>query len=157
MGLGKETGSEAATSVVLGRKSEGALCKLSGFKMLYHSSMDELSEAVATLLQSVGKSLVDIDFILTGINGYEENDKAYLSEAKTLFGNKPLLKYKHLFGESFTASGIGFYVAAQCLKAGRVPASLFVKQSEVCDKMPSCILLYNHSDGRNFSFTLLER
>ena len=119
--------------------------------------MDELSEAVATLLQSAGKSLVDVDYILTGINGYEANDQAYLSETKTLFGNKPLLKYKHLFGESFTASGIGLYVAAQCLKAGRVPASLFVKPSEVCDKRPKCILLYNRSDGRNFSFTLLEK
>ena len=156
MGLGKEIGGEAAASVVLGRKSEGALCKLSGFRMLYHPSMDELSAAVATLLQSAEKSLVDIDFILTGINGYEKNDEAYLSETKTLFGNKALLKYKHLFGESFTASGIGLYVAAQCLKAGRVPASLFVKPSEISDKQPKCILLYNHSDGRNFSFTLLE-
>ena len=156
MGLGKEIGGEAAASVVLGRKSEGALCKLSGFRMLYNPSMDELSAAVATLLQSAEKSLVDIDFILTGINGYEKNDEAYLSETKTLFGNKALLKYKHLFGESFTASGIGLYVAAQCLKAGRVPASLFVKPSEISDKQPKCILLYNHSDGRNFSFTLLE-
>lgn len=156
MGLGKEIGGEAAASVVLGRKSEGALCKLSGFRMLYNPSMDELSAAVATLLQSAGKGLVDVDFILTGINGYEKNDEAYFSETKTLFGNKTLLKYKHLFGESFTASGIGMYVAAQCVKAGRVPASLFVKPSEVSDKQPKCILLYNHSDGRNFSFTLLE-
>ena len=156
MGLGKEIGGEAAASVVLGRKSEGALCKLSGFRMLYNPSMDELSAAVATLLQSAGKGLVDVDFILTGINGYEKNDEAYFSETKTLFGNKALLKYKHLFGESFTASGLGMYVAAQCLKAGRVPASLFVKPSEISDKQPKCILLYNHSDGRNFSFTLLE-
>ena len=157
MGLGKETGSEVAASVVLGRKSEGALCKLSGFRMLYHASMDELSEAVATLLQSAGKSLADVDYVLTGINGYEVNDGMYLSETKMLFGNRPLLKYKHLFGESFTASGIGLYVAAQCLKAGRVPVALFVNPSEGCDKRPKCILLYNRSDGRNYSFTLLER
>lgn len=156
MGLGKEIGGEAAASVVLGRKSENALCKLSGFRMLYLPSMDELSAAVATMLQSAGKSLVDVDFILTGINGYEKNDEAYFSETKTLFGNTALLKYKHLFGESFTASGIGLYVAAQCLKAGRVPNSLFVNPSDICDKQPKSILLYNHSDGRNFSFTLLE-
>jgi len=100
--------------------------------------------------------LADVNYILTGISGDHENDKAYLEETKTLFGDKPLLKYKHLFGESFTASGLGFYAAAQCLKAGRVPASLFVKQEEITDKQPKCILIYNRSDGKNVSLTLLE-
>ncbi len=73
-----------------------------------------------------------------------------------LFGDKPLLKYKHLFGESFTASGLGFYVAAQCLKAGHIPASLFVKETKISEKGVQCILIYNRSDGRNVSLTLLE-
>ena len=40
------------------------------------------------------------------MSGNHQNDAAYLSETKMLFGDKPLLKYKHLFGESFTASGL---------------------------------------------------
>jgi len=79
-----------------------------------------------------------------------------LQETKTLFGDKPLLKFKHLFGESFTSSGIGLYVAAQCLKVGRVPSTLFVDPKESKDKQPKCILLYNRSDGKNVSLTLLE-
>ena len=118
--------------------------------------MNTLMDAVATILQAAGKSLADVDFILTGISGNHGNDKAYLEETKTLFGDKPLLRYKPLFGESFTASGLGFYVAAQCLKAGRVPASLFVNKADVTAKQPKCILLYNRSDGKNVSLTLLE-
>ena len=157
MGHDSEICGEAAVSVVLGKNTENALCKLSGMKVLYHPTMEILSKAVNTLLQNAGKCIEDIDFILTGISGYEKNDQAYLSECETLFGQMPLLKYKHLFGESFTASGLGFYVAAQCLKAGKVPAHLFVNQEKVCEKQPHCILLYNRSDGKNFTLTLLEK
>ena len=174
MGKDDEMCGEAAVSVVLSShceersKPEGftdrtggnpenePLCKLTGFQMLHQPTMNTLMDAVTHLLQSSGKSLTDVDYILTGISGDIESDEAYLKETKTLFGDKPLLKYKHLFGESFTASGLGFYAAAQCLKTGRVPASLFVRQEEVTNKQPKCILLYNRSDGKNVSFTLLE-
>jgi 3-oxoacyl-(acyl-carrier-protein) synthase len=113
-------------------------------------------DAVATMLQEAGKSLADIDFILTGMSGNHQSDAAYLEECKTLFGDKPLLRYKHLFGETFTASGLGFYVAAQCLKAGKIPTSLFVNPDRVSTKRPESIILFNHSDGNNCSLTLLE-
>lgn len=124
--------------------------------MLHQPTMNALTDAVASLLQSAGKRLADVDFILTGISGNHENDQAYVEETRTLFGDTPLLRYKHLFGESFTASGLGFYVAAQCLKAGQIPASLFVNKADVTDRKPKCILLYNRSDGKNVSLTLLE-
>ncbi len=169
MGMDDEKCGEAAVSVVLSSHCEEStaasrhceeerrsnpLCKLIGFQMLHNPSQNALVDAVATLLQSAEKSLADIDFILTGMSGNYEGDRAYREEAKTLFGDKPLLRYKHLFGESFTASGLGFYVAAQCLKAGRVPDSLFVNAKD--ERSPKCILLYNRSDGKNVSLTLLE-
>ena len=132
------------------------LCKLTGFQLLHQPTMNALKDTVAKMLQSAGKHFTDVDYILTGISGDHDHDKAYIEETTTLFGDKPLLKYKHLFGESFTASGLGFYVAAQCLKSGRVPAALFVDPKEASDKQPKCILLYNRSDGKNVSLTLLE-
>jgi len=157
MGKDNEICGEAAVSVVLGRNAEKSLCKLSGMRVLYHPTIETLSKAVAILLKNAEKRIEDVDFILTGISGHEESDQAYLAESETLFGKVPLLKYKHLFGESFTASGLGFYVAAQCLKAGKVPAHLFVNQEATSEKQPHCILLYNRSDGKNFTLTLLEK
>lgn len=154
MGQDDEMCGESAVSVVLGRNSDKALCKLTGFAMLHQPTMNALMDAVAQVLQSAGKSLADVDYILTGISGNHGSDQAYQEETKILFGDKPLLRYKHLFGESFTASGLGFYVAAQCLKAGRVPDSLFVNAKD--ERSPKCILLYNRSDGKNVSLTLLE-
>lgn len=154
-----EISGETAVSVVLASQTPPEtkpLCRLTGFKMLHQPTPDALKEALDSLLLSTGKSLADIDFILTGISGGHDSDQAYLSETKSLFGDKPLLRYKHLFGESFTASGLGFYVAAQCLNVGRIPASLFVDAKEITENKPTSILLYNHSDGNNFSLTLLE-
>ena len=156
MGKDDERCGEAAVSVILGRKNDNALCKLTGFKMLHQPAINTFIDVLAKMLQSAGKSLADVDFILTGISGDQSRDEAYRQETKILFGDKPLLKYKYLFGESFTSSGIGLYVAAQCLKVGHVPASLFVDEKEITDKQPKCILLYNISDGKNCSLTLLE-
>ena len=173
MGQDDERCGEVAVSVVLSRHCEErsnpdmsalrqaqgpqSLCRLTGLKMLHQPTMNDLMDAVTTMLQLAERSLADVDYILTGISGNHENDKAYLAETKTLFGDKPLLKYKHLFGENFTASGLGFYVAAQCLKAGRVPSHLFVNANEASDKQPACIMLFNRSDGKDFTLTLLER
>ena len=132
------------------------LCQLTGFQLLHQPTMTTLQESLGKLLQNAGKTLADVDYILTGLSGNHSNDEAYLKETKCLFGDKPLLKFKHLFGESFTSSGIGLYVAAQCLKAGRVPAALFVDAKAASDRQPKCILLYNRSDGKNVSLTLLE-
>ena len=165
MGQDDERCGEVAVSVVLSRDMsvpepvEGPqpLCRLTGLKMLHQPTMNDLMDAVTTMLQSAERSLADVDFILTGISGNHQNDTAYLAETKTLFGDKPLLKYKHLFGENFTASGLGFYVAAQCLNAGKVPSHLFVNANEATDKQPVCILLFNRSDGKDYTLTLLEK
>ena len=156
MGQDDEMCGESAVSVVLSRSRDEALCELKGLKMLHRPSTSELKENVTNLLHKSRKTMSDIDFILTGISGNHSYDEAYLKEARLLFGDKPLLKYKHLFGESFTSSGLGLYVAAQCLKAGRVPAALFVDPKAASDRQPKCILLYNRSDGKNVSLTLLE-
>ena len=158
MGQDDERCGEVAISVVLSREQgPQSLCRLTGLEMLHQPTTNDLIDTIATMLQTANKSLADVDYILTGISGDHKSDEAYLDETKTLFGDKPLLKYKHLFGENFTASGLSFYVAAQCLKAGRVPSHLFVNASEAIEKQPACILLFNRSDGKDYTLILLEK
>ena len=147
MGQDTEMCGEAAVSVVLGTEQRNHLCKLLYFKLLHQPTMEKLKAVTADL---------KADYILTGISGNTNSDAAYLKECKELFGDTPLLRYKHLFGESFTASGIGFYVAAQCLKAKMIPAHMFVNEQDITGKEPHNILIFNHSDGTNYSLTLME-
>ena len=170
MGQDDERCGEVAVSVVLSNDMSALrpfdelrvqgpqpLCHLTGLKMLHQPTINDLINAVATMLQTANRCLTDVDYILTGINGDHKSNEAYITETKTLFGDKPLLKYKHLFGENFTSSGLGFYVAAQCLKAGRVPSHLFVNGSEANERQPDCILLFNRSDGKDYTLILLEK
>lgn len=131
MGQDDEMCGEAAVSVVLSTEAQDYLCKLVNFKMLHKPTMEKL-KTIAKDFQA--------EYILTGISGNHKSDEAYMKECKELFGEAKLLKYKHLFGESFTSSGLGVYVAAHYLKAGKL----------------SKILVFNHSDGNNYSLTLLE-
>lgn len=157
MGQDEERCGEVAVSVVLSTNSEAQpLCRLTGLKMLHQPALEDLKAALANLLQEAGHGLADVDYVLTGISGNHHSDEAYHTETKALFGDKPLLKYKHLFGENFTASGLGFYVAAQCLGTGKVPATLFVDATQATDQQPSCILIFNRSDGKDYTITLLE-
>ena len=104
MGQDDERCGEVAVSVVLSREvsalrqAQGPqpLCRLTGLKMLHQPTMNDLMDAVTTMLQSAERSLADVDYILTGMSGNHQSDKAYLAETKTLFGDKSLLKYKHL-------------------------------------------------------------
>ena len=51
----------------------------------------------------------------------------------------------------------GHHVCGKCLKAGRVPSHLFVNADEATERQPACILLFNRSDGKDYTLTLLER
>ena len=159
MGQDEERCGEVAVSMVLSNENMSGkkpLCRLTGLKMLHQPAMSDLKDALGDMLQSAHRSLDQVDVVLTGISGDHKSDAAYLEETQALFGDKPLLKYKHLFGENFTASGLGFYVAAHCLDKGFIPETLFVDPAEKNTNHLDCIVLFNHSDGNNYTLTLME-
>ena len=159
-GQGVEVCGEAATSVVLGRGTVAGsgqpLCRLAGMRILSHSDAETLNVALQGLLARAGRTTDDIDAVLCGVSGNPTSDALYLSETSRMVGEKPLLRYKHLFGQSFTASGLGFYVAAQCLKRGFIPDFLYVDKMQRLSGAPRCLLLYNRGDGHSRSLILLE-
>ena len=122
------------------------------------------------------------DFIMVGTNGNPENDKIYFDNCAKLFPNVPLLQYKHIFGESYTAPALGVYAAAVCLQRGEIPDFLDVRLSDMrCEKQGSLtshvpnlntqysilkshvanrkskILCYNHFENKNHTFILLSQ
>ena len=95
MGKDDERCGEAAVSIVLvaSRHCEERsnpeiqpLCKLSGFQMLHQPMVNTLMDTVAKLLQSAGKSIADVDYILTGISGDHGNVR------NRLFFNSKVIK-----------------------------------------------------------------
>ncbi|MDR0413386.1 MAG: beta-ketoacyl synthase chain length factor [Dysgonamonadaceae bacterium] len=148
---------ETAVSLLLGgHKRENALCRLQGIEFLYRPEKDDLQQSLGRLLQQSQCRMEDIDAVMTGYNGQEANDRVYTENCARLFPGKRLLHYKHLFGESYTASGLGVYAAAACLGRQSIPAHLFFHPGNREQQGVRHLLFYNQFENKNHSFILLS-
>lgn len=134
--------SEAAVSVLLeADSSKPSMCTLEDVRIVNRPSKEELAEII---------SRYDVDAVMTGRSGNPENDSWYSFISQDI----PQLSYKPVFGVSFSASALGFYATACCLKAGRIPSVLNGGRGDLaCNKG---ILLVNAVEGRHYSFALLK-
>lgn len=148
---------EVAVSVLLtADNTTDRLCELAGIRIFREAGIKHCATILDTMLQEAGMTTSDISAIMTGINGNKPNDRFYADITQALFPDKPLLRYKHLFGENYTASAFGVYATAQCLKTGTIPACLTVGAGPV-PTSPTSILLINQMNGKDISFTLLKK
>lgn len=137
--VGQVTAGEASVAMVLTTAPVDALCMLEDVRVSYKRP-DSLPK--------------DIDAIMIGTNGSGDNDCVY-KELTALCPKVPLLHYKHIFGESYTASALGIYASAHILKRGEAPA--FMRWEKCAQPLPvSRLLFINHSDGKCFSYVLMS-
>ena len=149
---------EAAVSMLLDTvKNENTICEVSDVELMYSPTSEQLQKQLDEMLEKTGCKLSDIDAVLTGLSTHAKNDEVYNDTITNLFEDRPIMQYKHLFGESFSSSALGVYVAATCLHKGRVPSFLLSGMS------PSAgvndvkrILIYNHYKNKSHSFILLS-
>lgn len=148
---------EAAVSMLLSsEKTDHALCEVSGVDMLYRPSAIQLENAVHRLLAEADCTLSDVDAVMMGWNTNPGNDIVYQEAVNGLFADMPVMQYKHLFGQSFTAPALGAYTAARCLQRGFVPGHLMMNSDEDL-KQVKRILLYNHYNNKSYSLILLSQ
>lgn len=147
------------TSVALfleNQKKENSLCQLQNVELLYKPTFEKMQKAIQNILKQAKLQLNDIDALMLGLSGDCENDKIYLDFAKNHFPNVPIAWYKHIFGESFTASAFGVYAAAECLTKKIIPANLLYTNGNAV-KNPQNILIYNHFQNKDHSLILLSK
>ncbi len=112
---------------------------LSCFKTFYNTPAEQLHAAYSEI---VSQEAIP-DLILLGTNGNEKNDRQYdwISSLKI-----PVLNYKKYCGEYPTAPAFAHWMACNILRKGHSGMN-----------NPKKILIYNHSEGRNHSFTFIEK
>lgn len=139
---GQVTASEASMAMILSEESEKALCEIVDMKM----SFGQPDTTTWPL---------HVDAVLVGLSGSEQNDQAYQA-IRQRYASLPMLRYKHLFGECYSASGLGIYAAAHLLSQGMAPS--FMRCDGKTAALPlNRLLVVNHSDGDNFSYVLMQR
>jgi 3-oxoacyl-(acyl-carrier-protein) synthase len=150
------SGETAASMMLADRPGAGALCRLSGVELLYRPGEEGLRRALDRLSREAGVGLDEVDAVMTGANGHPRDDQAYGETCPRLFPGKPLLRYKHLFGESYTAPALGVYAAATCLHRQRVPAHLCAGEDGVERRGVKHLLCYHHFENKTHSLVLLS-
>lgn len=153
---GKCFAGETAVSMLLGNEKDShTLCRIDGVELMYRPTPVQMRETLGGLLSRSGCESTEIDAVLTGINTHQQNDEVYHDVMAHLFEHCPMMQYKHLFGESFTSSALGVYVAATCLHRREVPSHLLCGGTKALPDLKR-ILVYNHYNNKSHSFTLLS-
>ena len=124
--------------------------------MRYRPDKKELKQSLELLLENTNCSFEDIDVVMTGCNGEQSNDCVYAENCQSLFPDKKIIQYKHIFGELYTASGLGVYASAVLLSRNRIPAHFFVNAQKEDLVGIKNILFYNQFENKNHSFILLS-
>ena len=122
---GQVTASEASVAMMLTTDPTDALCEVEQMSMSFGTP------AVPQ---------TDTDLLVVGTNDSEANDAPY-RQVISQYPGIQTFDYKKLFGESYTASGLGIYATAHLLHQGKATRALFV----------------NHSDGQNHSYVVLKK
>ena len=149
---GTFAGENSVSLLLTTQPSEQPLCELCDTQLFYRPSDEQLKACVEKLCHAF--NINRIDAIVIGNNGDKENDAEYRRLAQLLTPDAKQIIYKHLFGESFTMSGLGIYVAATCLKEKCVPAHITMDNEAL--ENPQTILVLNHFKQLDYSITLLK-
>ncbi len=139
--------SEASVSMLLDSDKTGSKCEIKDILVAYNTSFDALLNSFISR-----NEISHLDALITGVNGWEKHDNAYNALFSAL-PEVPQLHYKHIFGESCSASALGIYASALCLKHGEVPVTL---QHEGKTSLPVKNLLVANSSGSNKSLIFLK-
>lgn len=152
---GSFSGEVSVSFMLQNQQAPSSLCRVDAVEVLHKPSEQQLGAALSSVLNSAGIGIAQVDAVVIGKSGDRDNDLVYQQVAQQLFPNVPQVWYKHIFGESYSASALAMYVAAICLKRGRVPEHLILKGLPAISN-PKHILLYNHFQNANHSFILLS-
>ena len=153
---GSFAGECSAALFLQNEKNDATLCTLQNVEILYKPTIEKLQATLQQMLQQANVPFVDIDAIMLGLSGDATNDKIYHDFANTIFPHKPIAWYKNIFGDSYTASALGVYAAATCIKQGSIPEHLLYNEERKNVK-PQHIVVYNHFQGKDHSLILLSK
>ena len=116
------------------------------------ANVAEINDQIANFLSGQSLTAADIDVVLMGNNGDEQNDIVYKEASNTVFKNNALANYKHLCGEYPTSAAFALWLAANCIKEGKLPDVLAVPSPQKIKK----ILIYNHYQNIHYSLMLVS-
>ncbi|HSG67406.1 MAG TPA: beta-ketoacyl synthase chain length factor [Bacteroidales bacterium] len=155
-GRGSIAGEGASFFLLSGQPHPDNYARFAGVKTFYRPiSMEESTNFIENFLHENKLAINDVDMVIGGMNGDEENDSVYLSSKERLFKNVPYARYKHLSGDYYTASSFAAWLGANILKKQAWPEGIFIKGNE--PQLPiRNILIHNQHNNTKHGLILLK-
>ncbi len=153
--IGSFAGETSVAFMLDNKKTTLSICELKGVDLLYNPTQQRIKKAIEEILYKNNLQLKDIDIVMTGINGDYNNDIIYRENIFSLFLETPIAWYKHIFGESFTACGLGMYTSMLAIQADKLPNDYVYRGTSQVKKIKN-ILIYNHFQNKDHSLILLS-
>lgn len=148
---------EAAAGFLLSKDKTGAVCRLLGQTVCRATTSEAAAARLSDFLSAHRLAAADIDLVVSGVNGHIPHDAAYHHLCLSACPEVSVVAYKPLFGECYSASALGFYVACRLLQQDVVPPHLFASAVPSSPLRPTHILYLNHSQNSDYAFALLQR
>lgn len=152
--IGTFSGENSVSLLLCDRRSSHTICEVVDIRIRHLPTDEVLRSDLALLLERGSLKREEIDGVVVGKNGDKENGEEYDRILKVLGLNGKTILYKHLFGDSFTMSAMGVYVAAQCLYQEYVPEFLTTDCKRI--EKPRLLLVINQYNKTEYSLTLLK-
>ena len=151
---GSIIGEGAHFFVISEEKSQNSYAQLIDLHLENSLATEEVFPKTKVFLAGNKLAIADIDLVILGNNGDVDFD-AYFQPLQQDFKEIPQVYYKHLVGESYTASAFGMQLGVKILKSQHLPEAYRLNTIQP-QKTIKKVLLYNQFRGKNHSWILLE-
>ncbi len=149
---GTIAGEGAAFFLLSSVSSENNLAQLEGLSTFYKpSSNADIVKNIGDFVNEHALTVNDIDLVITGRNGDEQNDEVYNYLRENIFINNEVINYKHLCGEYPTAVSFAMWFAAKILHTNGSQQVMGYNAGKQIKR----ILIYNNYLGIHHSLILL--
>ncbi|MGN0236673.1 MAG: beta-ketoacyl synthase N-terminal-like domain-containing protein [Lepagella sp.] len=140
--------SEASVAAVISNSpSSHSLCEVADVRLLHRPDADDFRHLLQPDLD---------DIIILGVNGSPANDDPYLAALDALDFAPISLRFKHIFGENYSASAIAFHIAALILQRQSIPHYFLIEDGQNISAPIRHISILNHSDDASWSLVRLK-
>jgi len=144
---------EGSSMFVLSNKVEGAIAKIVDVRSLFKAPKSVLKEQCLDFLSVNNVNINEIDLLVLGYNGNQEEDHHYDFIAD-LFPSATTISYKHLVGEYSTSTAFAMYLSIGLLSGKNLANNLILKDAKRSVKK---VLIYNQYQHLHHNFILLEQ
>jgi len=119
------------------------------------SQPEQITQFIQQALKDQQWEWEDIDLLVLGNNGAQEDELPYNELFEKAAANIPIIAFKHLCGEYETSGSFALWLMHQWSLGQPIPDPVWIRKPEatsVCKK----ILVYNHYRNTNHNVLLLE-